>query len=114
MILRNLERLPVRAAMTVAGIAGSVAILISGTFWSDAVDHFIEIQFHVAQPADVYLGFTEPVAESVRFDLMRLPGVQQVETSRAIGAAARGASLLPRRRDRPRGGRATAADHRRR
>ncbi|MBK7470980.1 MAG: ABC transporter permease [Betaproteobacteria bacterium] len=89
MILRNIERRPGRAAMTVAGIAGSVAIVISGTFWTDAVDHFIDIQFHVAQPAAVYLGFAEPVPESVRFDLSRLPGVRQVETSRTVGARLR-------------------------
>ena len=35
MVLRNLERKPLRAAVTVAGIAGSVAILISGTLWSE-------------------------------------------------------------------------------
>jgi len=84
MILRNLERKPVRAALTVAGIAGSVAILLAGTFWTDAVDHFIDIQFNEVQRANVSLAFVEPVAHSVRGELARLPGVEQVETSRTI------------------------------
>jgi putative ABC transport system permease protein len=85
MIFRNLERRPVRAALTISGIAGAVAILISGTFWRDAVDQFTEVQFHLAQPADIYLGFVEAVPEIVRADLERLPGVMRAEVSRSIG-----------------------------
>ena len=84
MILRNLERKPVRAAVTVAGIAGSVAILISGTFWSDAIDWFTDVQFNKVQRADVNVGFAEPVARSVRGELERLPGVKQAEATRSI------------------------------
>jgi putative ABC transport system permease protein len=84
MILRNLERKPVRAALTVAGIAGSVAILLSGTFWVDAVEYFIDVQFNQAQRANVAVGFAEPVAESARRELERLPGVQRAEAMRAV------------------------------
>lgn len=89
MILRNLERRPLRAALTVAGIAGSIAILISGTFWSDAVEHFIDIQFGHAQAGDVMVGFVEPVSRSVAFELARLPGVMEMETTRTIGVRLR-------------------------
>lgn len=84
MIMRNLERKPVRAAITVAGIAGSVAILIAGTFWGDAVEWFIDVQFGQVQRADVNIGFAEPVSHSVRLQLERLPGVQQAEVTRAL------------------------------
>jgi putative ABC transport system permease protein len=86
MILRNLERRPVRAAVTVLGIAGSVAILLAGTFWSDAVEYFIDVQFNQVQRADVIVGFAEPVESGVRRDLERLPGVQTAEASRSIPA----------------------------
>ncbi|HET9470962.1 MAG TPA: ABC transporter permease, partial [Usitatibacter sp.] len=59
MIIRNLERRPGRAATTVAGIAASAAILISGIFWKDAVDWFVDIQFNKAQRGDVIVGFAE-------------------------------------------------------
>jgi len=84
MILRNLARRPLRAASTVAGIVGSVAILIAGTFWADSLDWFIDVQFNHVQRADVQVGFAEPLAREVRRELGRLPGVAQVEVSRAI------------------------------
>ena len=89
MVLRNLERKPVRAALTVAGIAGSVAILLSGTFWNDAIEYFMDVQFNKVQRAQVTLGFVEPVPESVRWELAHLPGVEQVEVQRSIPAVLR-------------------------
>ena len=84
MIMRNLERRPVRAATTIIGIAASVAILISGIFWSDAIEYFMDFEFNKVQRADVNIGFAEPVARTVREELSRLPGVEQVETTRLI------------------------------
>jgi len=84
MIMRNLERKPLRAATTVAGIAGSVAILIAGTFWSDAIEWFMDVQFNRVQRAQVNVGFAEPVSRAARWELARLPGVKQAEVTRAI------------------------------
>ena len=93
MILRNLERKPVRAAITVLGIAGSVAILLAGTFWTDAVEYFMDVQFNQVQRAGVIVGFAEPVPRSVRWDLERLPGVEIAETTRAIPVRLRAGHL---------------------
>jgi putative ABC transport system permease protein len=84
MIMRNLERKPLRAAITVAGIAGSVAILISGTFWTDAINWFMDVQFNRVQRAQVNVGFAEPVSHDALWELERLPGVKQAEVMRAI------------------------------
>jgi len=84
MIMRNLERKPLRAAITVAGIAGSVAILISGTFWGDALEWFMDVQFNRANRGDVQIAFAQPVSRAVRWDLERLPGVRQAEVLRTI------------------------------
>ncbi|MBI3918082.1 MAG: ABC transporter permease, partial [Betaproteobacteria bacterium] len=84
MILRNLERRPVRALLTVAGIAGSVAILLSGTFWVDAIEYFIDVQFNMVQRANVSVGFAEPAGDAARRELERLPGVWRAETTRTI------------------------------
>jgi putative ABC transport system permease protein len=84
MIMRNLERKPVRAAITVVGIAGSVAIVIGGTFWADSIEWFMDVQFNRAQRAQVLVGFAEAVPRAALHDLARLPGVKQVEVSRAI------------------------------
>lgn len=93
MIMRNLERKPVRAAVTVAGIAGSVGILVSGIFWSDAFEYFMDVQFNKVQRADVNVAFAEPVSRGVREELARLPGVRQVELTRAIPARLRAGHL---------------------
>ena len=89
MIFRNLERRPARALLTIAGIAGSVAIIISGACWQDAVDRFVDVQFRSAQPADVYVGFADPRPIEVESELRRLPGVQEVEVSRSVAARLR-------------------------
>jgi putative ABC transport system permease protein len=84
MILRNVERRPARAAATLTGIAAAVAILISGIFWKDAIDWFMDIQFNKVQRADVLVGFAEPVGRSAVRELSRLPGVKRSEAARAI------------------------------
>jgi putative ABC transport system permease protein len=84
MIMRNLERRPVRAASTIAGIAGSVAILIAGIFWADSLEWFIDVQFNRVSRADVNIGFAEPLARGVRLELERLPGVSEAEVTRVI------------------------------
>jgi putative ABC transport system permease protein len=84
MLLRNLERKPVRALLTVAGIAGSVAIILAGTFWTDAVEYFIDVQFNQVQHAPVSVGFAEPLSQAARLELEHLPGVQRAEATRTI------------------------------
>jgi putative ABC transport system permease protein len=84
MIMRNLERKPLRAAITVAGIAGSVAILIAGTFWGDAIEWFMDVQFNQVQRSQVNVGFAEAVSRDAAWELARLPGVKQAEVMRSI------------------------------
>lgn len=84
MIVRNLERRPGRATVVVLGVAASIAIIISGSFWGDAVDWFIDLQFRTTQAGDVYVGFTEVRPRSVRHELERLPGVHRAEVSRTV------------------------------
>jgi len=93
MMVRNLERRPLRALFTVLGIAGSVAILIAGTFWRDAIDHFMDVQFNRVQPGAVYLGFVEPAGREVLAEVARLPGVLHAEASWSVPVRLRHAHL---------------------
>ena len=52
MIVRNIERRLGRAAVVVMGVAASIAIIISGSFWGDAVDWFVDLQFRATQAGD--------------------------------------------------------------
>ena len=42
MMVRELERRPLRTALTTLGIASSVAIIVAGTWWGDAFDHLVD------------------------------------------------------------------------
>jgi putative ABC transport system permease protein len=84
MIARTVLMRPLRSLFTLLGIAGSVAILISGSWWRDAIDHLLRVQFELAMPADSYLALQPPVAASARAELLRLPGVVSAELRRSV------------------------------
>lgn len=84
MILRNVERRPLRAAVTVGGIAASVAIVIIGTFFRDAIEVIVDANFNVGMRSDIALWAVEPVDAGAARLLARLPGVLQVEAGRRV------------------------------
>jgi putative ABC transport system permease protein len=84
LILRNLERRPVRAALSSLGVAFSVAILVIGMFMFDGVDLMMELQFEIAQREDLTVAFNRDLGDEVRYDLARIPGVTRVEPFQAV------------------------------
>lgn len=82
MVVRTLERRPIRTALTSFGIALSVAIIVSGTFWRDALDYLLFVQFNAAHREDANVVFSEPLTTDVQYKVERLPGVLYTETSR--------------------------------
>ena len=84
MVIRTLERRLLRTLLTSFGIACSVAIIVSGTFWRDAVNYLIDVQFYRADRGDVNVVFVNPVARSALHEISRLPGVLRTEEVRAV------------------------------
>ncbi|WP_220456445.1 ABC transporter permease [Rugamonas brunnea] len=84
MIARTLQRNAVRSGITCIGVACSVAVILSGTFWRDSLDHLIDVQFHQAERGDVTLAFAEPAPGDVLAEVARLPGVLEAEPLRAL------------------------------
>jgi putative ABC transport system permease protein len=84
MVLRNIERRPWKAALTVLGISMAIAILVLGRYFFDALDHIIEVQFRTVQREDVTVTFNEPLTSRARYDLTHLPGVVRSEAFRAV------------------------------
>lgn len=84
MILRNIERRPLRAAVTVGGIAASVAIVILGNFFRDAIDAIVDTQFNRTMRSDLIVWANEQVDAQAARELARLPGVRQVEAGRRV------------------------------
>ncbi|MEY4762260.1 MAG: hypothetical protein RLZZ200_2116 [Pseudomonadota bacterium] len=90
--LRDFTRWPLRAALTVLGMASAVAILVGGSWWGDAFDALMHVEFGLRERADVILNLTEPRGPGVLHDAARLPGVLQVEGSRDLGVELRNGS----------------------
>ncbi len=84
MILRNIERRPLRAAVTTGGIAAAVAIVIMGNFFRDAIEVIVDATFTLGMRGDVAVWTTDPVEASAARGLARIPGVLQVEPGRRV------------------------------
>lgn len=84
MILRNIERQPLRSLFSAVGVAFAVAILVVGLFMFDGVAHLIDAQFGRTQREDLAITFNHPLPGSARFDLAHLAGVRRVEPFRAV------------------------------
>jgi len=85
MVLRHMQRHPWRSLLTVLGVAASVAIVISGSFWRDSIDLLLNTQFQQVLRGDVSLALAEATPAQVRSEALRLPGVTAVEASRSVG-----------------------------
>jgi putative ABC transport system permease protein len=89
-ILRNLERRPQKAMLSILGIALAVGLLVVGFFlYFDTIKRIVEVQFYQVQREDVSVVFHEPRPSSVKYDLAHLPGVLRVESYRAVRARLR-------------------------
>ena len=84
MILRNLERRPLRSALAVAGVSAAVAIVILGNFFRDAIETIVDSKFRVELRADVIVWLAEPAEAAAVHELARLPGAISVEAGRDV------------------------------
>jgi putative ABC transport system permease protein len=84
MILRELERHPMKAAMTSLGIAMACAILIVGNFGKDAIDYLMEFQFELSQRHDATVVFHDAVPQGAVGSLANMPGIVQIEPFRSV------------------------------
>jgi putative ABC transport system permease protein len=89
MVVRELERRPLRALLTTLGIASSAAIIIAGTWWGDAFDELVDSELFRRDRADVLLALNEPVAIGDFADIRHMPGVLMAEPSRTVAVRLR-------------------------
>lgn len=89
MILRSIERRPVKSLLTVVGIAMACGILMVGRFQEGSLDFLIRVQYHFAQRDDLMVTFVEPTSARVVDELRALPGVYGVEAYRVAPAIVR-------------------------
>lgn len=89
MVLRHVERRPVRTLSAVGGIAMSVAVLILGVFVLDAVNYIMRFQFVLSQRQQLTVTLVEPTSPGVVHEIGQLPGVGQVQPFRAVSTRLR-------------------------
>ena len=84
MIARNIERRPLKSFLASLGIALAFSILMMGTFFSDAIDYMVKVQFGLAQRDDLSVTLVEPTSRKALYELQNLRGVEYVEVFRAV------------------------------
>jgi putative ABC transport system permease protein len=89
MVIREMERRPLRSILTTIGVACSVAIVIAGTWWGDAFDSLVDTELFRRDRADVSLALTEPAAIGAMSEIRRMPGVLMAEPSRVVAVRLR-------------------------
>lgn len=92
MILRHLERRPLKSALTVLGMAMACAVMMMGTFFADAMDYMLEIEFGVAQREDLAVTFFETTSARAIHEFEAMPGVGRVEPYRVVPVRLRAGS----------------------
>lgn len=78
-IIRNLERRPWKASLSVVMIALAVAILVAGRYTYDVTDRMLQIEFNVKHREDVTVVFSDPMPPSVTCNIAALDGVLEHE-----------------------------------
>jgi putative ABC transport system permease protein len=89
MVLRQLERHPVKTSFSVIAISLSVSIVVVGNFIRNAVDKTIQTQFYDVQRFDLSVATVEAASVDAIDELANIPGVYHVEPRRAVAARLR-------------------------
>jgi putative ABC transport system permease protein len=87
--VRNLERKPVQALFTIAGLALATGILIVPNCFRDGIQNVLDFQWDVVQRQDIGVGLVEPSSDQVKHLFAQLPGVIQVEPFRSAAVRLR-------------------------
>ena len=84
MVLRNLERQPVRSLVSVVGIAFAVAVLLVGLSFLDVMDVLINQQFVLSMRQDATVSFAQPRSGRAVHDVLHIPGAMDIEPVRVV------------------------------
>ncbi|HOV57582.1 MAG TPA: FtsX-like permease family protein, partial [Rhodanobacteraceae bacterium] len=89
MVMRELERRPWKALLSVVGLALACAIMMVGRFQRDAIDRMVDVHLRLAQQQDWSVDFTEPAGRAALFEIAALPDVAAAEPYRGVAVRLR-------------------------
>ncbi len=84
LVVREIERRPLRTLVSAAGVSFAVGILVLGRFGRDAFEPIIDLQFGAVNREDVSVAFAEPISDASLRYLENIPGVLHVEGLRYV------------------------------
>ncbi|MBT5186913.1 MAG: FtsX-like permease family protein [Kordiimonadaceae bacterium] len=83
-VLRQIERRPIRAFLSSLGVSLSLSILIFSFFMEDSMDYMMNIQYDVSNREDLMLSFVEPRHRRALEEIRIMPGILNVEPIRSV------------------------------
>lgn len=83
-IVRNIERKPIKTFLAVIGIATACATMICSGFFKDSIDFMVHIQFVLSQKEDMTISFVEPTSYKAIYEFKRMEGIQNGEAFRSV------------------------------
>jgi putative ABC transport system permease protein len=84
MVMRNVERRPVRATLSAAGVGSALAVFMVALVLLDSMSFMIDRQFRVVQREDLAIAFTNTTDLRAVRELQRIPGVSIAEPYRTV------------------------------
>jgi putative ABC transport system permease protein len=86
-VLRQLERRPIRAMLSAIGLSFALAMLIFSFFMEDTMTHLMDVQYDLTQREHVNISFVEARPSRALEELQVLPGVLSVEPIRNVSVS---------------------------
>lgn len=86
MILRHIERRPLKSLLTTLGISMACGTMMTGGFQEDAIKHMVDVQFGMSQRSDITAIYTEPTSQDSLYSLQSLRGIDHAEGFRVVPA----------------------------
>jgi putative ABC transport system permease protein len=86
MIVRHIARQPLKAGLTMLGIAAACGILMMTNFQRDAITWMVGVQYGLSSREDLTVMFTDPTPRRALYSLRSLDGVEHAEGFRSVPA----------------------------
>ena len=89
MVLRHIERRPLKSLLTTLGISMACGTMMTGGFQEGAIDQMVKVQFGMSHTGDLTVFYTEPTSARSLYSLQSLQGVELAEPFRDVPATLR-------------------------
>lgn len=83
-ILRHLERRPMKSLLTTLGISLACGTMMTGGFQADAIKQMVDVQFGLSKLADHTVIYTEPTSQRSIYSLQSVRGIEYAEGFRDV------------------------------